>query len=71
MYIDPLDGTHCFLRGQIDSVTILVGVAIKGKASIGIIHSEFYDADFQTKDKHLSKLSMERLLPVTFFGTKN
>jgi hypothetical protein len=48
-----------------------VGVAIKGKASIGIIHSEFYDTDFQTKEKHYSKLSIERLLPVTFFGTNN
>ncbi len=50
-------------------MTILVGIAIKGKATIGIVHSEFFDLDFLTKNHHYTKLSMDSLQPVTFFGT--
>ena len=41
VWIDPLDGTRGFARGQVTVVTSLIGVSIKGKPSIGIVHRPF------------------------------
>lgn len=42
VWIDPLDGTRGFVTGNVESVTSIIGVSIKGRAKIGIIHKPFY-----------------------------
>eukprot|EP00347_Sterkiella_histriomuscorum_P005289 403357170 len=41
-WIDPLDGTRAFKNGKTDSVTSIIGVSVKGKPKIGILHQPFY-----------------------------
>jgi 3'(2'), 5'-bisphosphate nucleotidase len=43
VWIDPLDGTSDFVRGDLTSVTILIGLAVKGVSKVGIVHSPFCD----------------------------
>lgn len=45
MWIDPLDGTYNFIKGDIAAVTVLIGVSIKGKSRIGIVHRPFSTDD--------------------------
>ena len=42
IWIDPLDGTTGFTEGHLNHITCLVGVAIRGRPRIGIIHKPFY-----------------------------
>lgn len=42
VWIDPLDGTFEYTRGLVEHVTVLVGIAIKGKAVAGVIHQPYY-----------------------------
>mmetsp|Transcript_4042 Transcript_4042/g.2990 ORF Transcript_4042/g.2990 Transcript_4042/m.2990 type:complete len:189 (-) Transcript_4042:276-842(-) len=42
VWIDPLDGTHAYTKGNLDAVTILIGVAFKGRPRFGIIHKPFF-----------------------------
>jgi 3'-phosphoadenosine 5'-phosphosulfate (PAPS) 3'-phosphatase len=41
VFIDPLDGTKEFLKGNLSAVTVLIGLAINGKSRAGIIHYPF------------------------------
>lgn len=41
-WIDPLDATHAFKNGQLDQVTSIIGVSMKNRPKIGIIHHPFY-----------------------------
>ena len=38
VWIDPLDGTKDFVKGNHSAVTVLIGLAINDKSRIGIIH---------------------------------
>ncbi len=40
MWVDPIDGTNCFVRGEFESVTIIVGLAVSGEATLGIVYSQ-------------------------------
>ena len=42
VWVDPLDGTAEFTEGLLDHVTILIGIAIDGKAVGGVINQPFY-----------------------------
>lgn len=55
VWIDPLDGTKGFTEGHMTHITSLIGVSIRGRPRIGIIHKPFY----------LETLQMGR----TYFGT--
>ena len=48
VWIDPLDGTSDFVKGNLPAVTVLIGLSINGSSRIGIVHSPFSEAD-QTK----------------------
>ena len=37
MYIDPLDGTRAFVKGNLGCVTSLVTLTYKGKPVVGLI----------------------------------
>uniref|UniRef100_A0A1B6E0N3 3'(2'),5'-bisphosphate nucleotidase 1 n=1 Tax=Clastoptera arizonana TaxID=38151 RepID=A0A1B6E0N3_9HEMI len=43
VWVDPLDGTSEYTQGLLDHVTVLIGVAIQGKAVAGIIHQPYYN----------------------------
>ncbi|KAL1447607.1 hypothetical protein MTO96_028418 [Rhipicephalus appendiculatus] len=43
VWVDPLDGTKEYTQGFLDHVTILVGIAVQGKAVGGVIHQPYYN----------------------------
>ena len=45
VWIDPLDGTSDFVKGNLTAVTVLIGLAINGKSRLGVVHKPFWDAD--------------------------
>ena len=45
VWIDPLDGTSDFVKGNLPAVTVLIGLSIKDKSRIGIVHNPFSVAD--------------------------
>lgn len=45
VWIDPLDGTNDFVRGNLSSVTVLIGLAINERSRLGIIHNPFNEDD--------------------------
>ncbi|KAL4238494.1 3 5-bisphosphate nucleotidase 1 [Mactra antiquata] len=42
IWVDPLDGTKEFTEGFLDHVTVLIGIAVRGVATAGIINQPFY-----------------------------
>ena len=45
VWIDPLDGTNDFVKGNLSAVTVLIGLSIKNKSRLGIVHNPFSDQD--------------------------
>ena len=45
VWIDPLDGTSDFVKGTLSAVTVLIGLSIKDKSRIGIVHSPYSAED--------------------------
>lgn len=45
VWIDPLDGTNDFVKGNLSAVTVLIGLSIKDKSRLGIVHNPFSDQD--------------------------
>ena len=43
IWIDPLDGTKGFTEGHMSHITSLIGVSIRGRPRIGIIHKPYYN----------------------------
>jgi 3'(2'), 5'-bisphosphate nucleotidase len=43
IWVDPLDGTAEFTEGLLDHVTVLIGIAVKGKAVAGVIYQPYYN----------------------------
>uniref|UniRef100_A0A0G4IAH1 3'(2'),5'-bisphosphate nucleotidase 1 n=1 Tax=Chromera velia CCMP2878 TaxID=1169474 RepID=A0A0G4IAH1_9ALVE len=48
-WVDPLDGTAEFVRGDLQSVTTLIGVALDGVPVAGVIAKPFGDAALQAE----------------------
>nr|CAI5850260.1 unnamed protein product [Callosobruchus analis] len=42
VWVDPLDGTSEYTQGLLDHVTVLIGIAVKGRAIAGVIHQPYY-----------------------------
>ncbi|VDD82129.1 unnamed protein product [Mesocestoides corti] len=42
VWVDPLDGTSEFAQGFLEHVTVLIGVAVKGRAVGGVVCQPFY-----------------------------
>ena len=61
VWIDPVDGTNCFVKSWMECVTVIIGLSIKGRARIGIVHSEYFIENFPGLPQTLS--------PRTFFAT--
>ncbi|XP_052275889.1 3'(2'),5'-bisphosphate nucleotidase 1-like isoform X2 [Dreissena polymorpha] len=43
IWVDPLDGTKEFTEGFLDHVTVLIGIAVKGVATAGVINQPFHN----------------------------
>ncbi len=41
VWVDPLDGTKEFLKGNLSAVTVLIGLSLEGVPSIGVVHYPF------------------------------
>lgn len=41
MWVDPLDGTNDFVKGNLSAVTVLIGLSIDGIPKIGVVHHPF------------------------------
>jgi len=41
IWIDPIDGTKAFINGDIENVTNLIGITVKGRPKVGILHKPF------------------------------
>ena len=59
VWIDPLDGTKYFVNGEIEFVSVIIGIVIKGESRIGIVHYPYFDI-------HNDKSQFETR---TYFGT--
>ncbi|CAL1279058.1 unnamed protein product [Larinioides sclopetarius] len=53
IWVDPLDGTAEYTQGLLDHVTVLIGLAVNGKAVGGVIHQPYYNYQ---NEEDLSKL---------------
>ena len=42
VWIDPLDGTKDFIKGNRSSVTVLIGLCLKDCSRFGIVHSPYF-----------------------------
>jgi len=42
VWVDPLDGTSEYAQGLLEHVTVLIGIAVNGKAIGGVIHQPYY-----------------------------
>jgi 3'-phosphoadenosine 5'-phosphosulfate (PAPS) 3'-phosphatase len=45
VWIDPLDGTKEFVRGNLTSVTVLIGLSLNGYSRFGIVHQPYSHAN--------------------------
>ncbi|CAL4126575.1 unnamed protein product, partial [Meganyctiphanes norvegica] len=43
VWVDPLDGTSEYTQGLLDHVTVLIGIAVNGKAIAGVIHQPYFN----------------------------
>ncbi|KAL7057666.1 hypothetical protein AAHC03_016372 [Spirometra sp. Aus1] len=47
VWVDPLDGTGEFAQGLLEHVTVLIGLAVKGRPVGGVVCQPFYMPDFK------------------------
>uniref|UniRef100_A0A8C5M2M4 3'(2'),5'-bisphosphate nucleotidase 1 n=1 Tax=Leptobrachium leishanense TaxID=445787 RepID=A0A8C5M2M4_9ANUR len=66
VWVDPLDGTKEYTEGLLDHVTILIGIAYKGKAIAGVINQPYYN--YQAGDKAVLGRTIWGVLGVGAFG---
>lgn len=43
VWVDPLDGTNEYTQGMLDHVTVLIGIAVNGRAVAGVMHQPYYN----------------------------
>ena len=41
VWVDPLDATNAFVRGELDYVSLLIGLSIKGISKAAVLHKPF------------------------------
>lgn len=50
VWVDPLDGTSEYAQGLLEHVTVLIGIAVNGKAVGGVIHQPYYNHESSDSD---------------------
>lgn len=86
IWIDPLDGTKGFTEGHLHHITSMIGVTVKQRPRIGIIHKPFYNESYRQsrtyfgtpecglfiKDKFVEKLKrLQRVTALMPFPTED
>ncbi|XP_044145428.1 3'(2'),5'-bisphosphate nucleotidase 1 [Bufo gargarizans] len=66
VWVDPLDGTKEYTEGLLDHVTVLIGIAYKGKAIAGVINQPYYN--YQAGDNTVLGRTIWGVLGVGAFG---
>lgn len=67
VWVDPLDGTSEYTQGFLDHVTVLIGIAVDGKAVAGVISQPF--ANYKT-DPQTTGRTVWGLVGLGVFGAK-
>ena len=44
LWVDPLDGTACFVAGLLDHVTVMIGLVVGGEPVAGVINRPFCES---------------------------
>jgi len=55
IFVDPLDGTSDFTQGLLDYVTVLIGIAVNGKAIAGVIHQPFHNYQNEKDEQKIGR----------------
>ncbi|XP_075060375.1 3'(2'),5'-bisphosphate nucleotidase 1 [Mixophyes fleayi] len=66
VWVDPLDGTKEYTEGLLDHVTVLIGIAYKGKAIAGVINQPYYN--YQASDSAVLGRTIWGVLDLGAFG---
>ncbi|XP_052769257.1 3'(2'),5'-bisphosphate nucleotidase 1-like [Mya arenaria] len=66
IWVDPLDGTKEFTEGFLDHVTVLIGIAVRGVATAGIINQPF--CNYEAKPKYGESRCIWGVLGLGSFG---
>jgi len=45
VWIDPLDGTSDFVKGNLSAVTCIIGLSIGGHSKLGVVHNVYAEDD--------------------------
>lgn len=51
VWVDPLDGTAELVEGNIQRITVLIGISVKGSAIAGVIHQPFLKSTTDLDEK--------------------
>ena len=49
IWIDPIDGTKALAEGDLEHVTNLIGITVRGRPKVGVIHKPFSKTRAQTR----------------------
>lgn len=49
VWIDPIDGREALANGDYDHVTNLIGITVKGRPKIGVMHKPFSNTRSETR----------------------
>lgn len=55
-WIDPLDGTRDFTRGNLKPVTSIVGITVKGVSRVGVVHKPVTYANEEVGESYFGTL---------------
>ncbi|KAK4336799.1 hypothetical protein RND71_043578 [Anisodus tanguticus] len=70
IWVDPLDGTTEYAKGILDCVTVLIGIAVNGKAIAGVIHQPYYNYKIENDESKIGR-TIWGLVGLGAFGYKN
>jgi len=70
VWIDPLDGTSDFVKGNLSAVTVLIGLAIDGIPKIGIVHNPFLNNNNDGKGMTIFGIQEHGAFQLDFDSTK-
>lgn len=50
LFVDPLDGTREFIKGELEAVTTLIGIAYKGEPIAGVVYQPYGKSSSQVSE---------------------
>lgn len=69
VFVDPLDATAEFTRGELKHVTTLIGISVNGRPVAGVIHAPFEGVDMATNQATIASPYVFGLIGVGCFGS--